>query len=118
MTRLPDPWGDREVSAKCLIAEECMHDKECGLYPLCVLILGRQIDDIGKRILRDLAEGEIVKRTVVPGATYRLGEDVDLLEVPPIEDPPSTETQGEPWGWTKPGPKPRGWRKDGHYDPK
>ena len=25
------------------------------------------------------------------------------------------EIQGEPWGWVKPGPKPKGWREDGDY---
>jgi hypothetical protein len=30
-------------------------------------------------------------------------------------DEPSEDIQGEPWGWTKPGPRPRGWREDGDY---
>lgn len=34
----------------------------------------------------------------------------DRFEEPPIE------TQGEPWGWTKGPPYPRGWREDGRYD--
>ena len=42
---------------------------------------------------------------------------VRLAEVPPDPDPPPEETRGEPWGWTKGPPYPRGWRQDGLYGP-
>ena len=37
------------------------------------------------------------------------------LELPERRPEPPVEVQGEPWGWTKPGPRPRGWREDGDY---
>ena len=57
-----------------------------------------------------------VTRRIEEGDIYETGEDVELVTVPATEEP-TAEVQGEPWGWTKPGPKPRGWRQDGHYDP-
>ena len=56
---------------------------------------------------------------VQAGGSYdATDEDVDvvLAEPKPAEEPP-VEVQGEPWGWTKPGPRPRGWRRDGKYGP-
>jgi hypothetical protein len=59
-------------------------------------------------------------RRVRPGDSYNIDEldrgEVELEEVPPNPDPPPEDTRGEPWGWTKPGPRPRGWREDGNYD--
>jgi hypothetical protein len=60
--------------------------------------------------------GGRIRRFIREGDTYEFGEDVDIADVPPNEEPP-VELQGEPWGWTKPGPRPRGWRKDGRYGP-
>jgi hypothetical protein len=40
--------------------------------------------------------------------------EVQLEEVPRRPEPP-VEVQGEPWGWTKGPPYPRGWREDGDY---
>jgi hypothetical protein len=55
------------------------------------------------------------------GETYTVddedqGDGIELEQVPPYDAPP-VDVQGEPWGWTKPGDKPRGWRKDGRYEP-
>jgi hypothetical protein len=55
-------------------------------------------------------------RKIREGDSYTTDEDVELEEVPRREEPP-VEIQGEPWGWTKPGPRPRGWREDGRYGP-
>jgi hypothetical protein len=61
------------------------------------------------------------RRLVHRGDTYTIDEDlegeIELEEVEPDPDPPPEEVRGEPWGWTKPGPRPRGWRKDGQYGP-
>jgi hypothetical protein len=54
------------------------------------------------------------RRWVQAGDEYTADENVDLDEVDAVEEPP-VDVQGEPWGWTKPGPKPRGWREDGMY---
>lgn len=43
-------------------------------------------------------------------------DDVECMEVVPYAEPP-TEVQGEPWGWTKGPPRPRGYREDGRYEP-
>jgi hypothetical protein len=40
------------------------------------------------------------------------------LEVPEPRAEPAVEVQGEPWGWTKAGPRPEGWREDGQYGPR
>lgn len=55
------------------------------------------------------------RRLIRAGGSYTNGEDIQLEEVEPNEQPPE-DIQGEPWGWRKDGPKPRGWRKDGRYD--
>lgn len=59
------------------------------------------------------------RRLVRDGDSYTIDElergDIELDEVKRRPEPP-VEIQGEPWGWTKPGPKPRGWREDGRYD--
>lgn len=36
------------------------------------------------------------------------------LELPERRPEPPVEVQGEPWGWTKAGPKPRGWPGPDH----
>lgn len=52
------------------------------------------------------------RRLIVIGSVYTIDEEnaglIELAEVTPNPEPP-TEVQGEPWGWTKPGPRPRGW---------
>jgi hypothetical protein len=53
-------------------------------------------------------------RTVRAGEEYTADDEVELEQPEPVEEPP-VEVQGEPWGWTKPGPRPRGWREDGKY---
>jgi hypothetical protein len=55
-----------------------------------------------------------IRRFVRNGDEYTSEEDVELEEVLRAEEPP-VDIQGEPWGWTKPGFKPRGWRPDGRY---
>lgn len=51
-------------------------------------------------------------RRLHDGDEYTINEeDQDLIEreeIEPFTEPP-TEVQGEPWGWTKDGPRPRGW---------
>ena len=60
------------------------------------------------------------RRIIRDGDEYTIDEldrgEVELEEVPPRPEPP-VEVQGEPWGWTKPGPRPKGWREDGRYGP-
>lgn len=52
------------------------------------------------------------RRRLRDGDEYTINEeDQDLIEreeVEPFPEPP-VEVQGEPWGWTKDGPRPRGW---------
>jgi hypothetical protein len=52
------------------------------------------------------------RRLIRPGDTYIIVElergEVELEQVPPRPEPP-VEVQGEPWGWTKDGPRPKGW---------
>ena len=55
-------------------------------------------------------------RRVLEGEDYTVDEDVVLDERKRRAEPP-VEVQGEPWGWTKPGPRPKGYRKDGRYGP-
>lgn len=55
-------------------------------------------------------------RKIKAGDTYTIDDDIELAEVEPESNQPPEELRGEPWGWTKAGPKPRGWRRDGHYD--
>jgi len=55
-------------------------------------------------------------RLIRQGDTYTIkDEDIELAEVAPEPSPPPENTRGEPWGWTKGPPYPRGYRKDGHY---
>jgi len=58
------------------------------------------------------------RRLIKAGGQYTEPEldagEVELEQVAPADEPPVDE-QGEPWGWTKPGPRPRGWREDGNY---
>jgi hypothetical protein len=58
------------------------------------------------------------RRLIREGDSFTIDDedrgDIELQEVTPNEEPPE-DIQGEPWGWTKPGPKPRGWREDGRY---
>jgi hypothetical protein len=60
------------------------------------------------------------RRLVRDGDEYTDDElargEVELEQVPPRPEPP-VDVQGEPWGWTKPGPRPKGWREDGRYGP-
>jgi hypothetical protein len=54
------------------------------------------------------------RRLIKAGGEYTTDEVVELEQPEPYPEPPVAE-QGEPWGWTKDGPRPRGWRKDGRY---
>lgn len=60
------------------------------------------------------------RRIILAGMSYTIDEEnadeIELEVVNPIPDPPPEELRGEPMGWTKEGPKPRGWREDGNYD--
>ena len=62
--------------------------------------------------------GETRRRLIRDGDAYTLAEDdrgeIELEQVTPFPEPP-VDVQGEPWGWTKPGPRPKGWREDGRY---
>lgn len=49
------------------------------------------------------------RRRIRDGDEYTADEDVELETPEPEYDPPPEELRGEPWGWTKPGPRPRGW---------
>lgn len=57
------------------------------------------------------------RRLIRDGDAYTDDEDergeVELEQVPRRPEPP-VEVQGEPWGWTKPGPRPRGWPGPDH----
>jgi hypothetical protein len=57
------------------------------------------------------------RRVVRAGEEYSGDEDAELEQVEPRRPEPPPEVQGEPWGWTKPGDKPKGWREDGRYGP-
>jgi hypothetical protein len=69
---------------------------------------------LGDRLRRRRA-----RRIIRPGDSYTADEldrgDVELEEVEPVRDPPPEDTRGEPWGWTKGPPFPRGYREDGDY---
>jgi hypothetical protein len=60
------------------------------------------------------------RRAIRSGDTFTIDEDlaneIEREDVLPDPDPPLEETRGEPWGWTKGPPYPRGWREDGNYD--
>lgn len=50
------------------------------------------------------------RRLVRNGDEYTIDEEDTIeLELRDRRDEPPVEVQGEPWGWTKPGPRPRGW---------
>jgi hypothetical protein len=52
------------------------------------------------------------RRRLRDGDEYTINEEnEDLIEREEVEPFPESpvETQGEPWGWTKDGPRPRGW---------
>ena len=61
-------------------------------------------------------DGRPLRRLIEEGGEYTSDEDdeVELGQVQRFPEPP-VEVQGEPWGWTKPGPRPKGWREDGRY---
>jgi hypothetical protein len=48
------------------------------------------------------------RRIVRAGETYTADDDVELEQVEPYPEP-DVNVQGEPWLWTKLGPRPRGW---------
>jgi hypothetical protein len=56
------------------------------------------------------------RRLIRADEEYDGDEDVDLEQVTPNPEPP-VEVQGEPMGWTKGPPYPKGWREDGRYGP-
>jgi len=57
------------------------------------------------------------RRRIRDGDEYNLDEEergeVEREEVPRRPEPP-VEIQGEPWGWTKDGPRPKGWPGPDH----
>jgi len=67
---------------------------------------------IGDRI-RKRRHDEAARR-IFDGDEYTVLEDVVLDEPEPADEPPVI-VQGEPWGWRKGAPYPRGWREDGKY---
>lgn len=60
------------------------------------------------------------RRLIRTGDEFTIEEDLGNLiereDADPDPDPPPEETRGEPWGWTKGPPYPRGWQEDGNYD--
>ena len=42
------------------------------------------------------------------GMSYTIDDDIELEEIKP-RVAPDIDIQGEPWGWTKAGPRPKGW---------
>jgi hypothetical protein len=60
------------------------------------------------------------RRRIRDGDNYTIEEEergeVEIDEPEPRRNAPPENTRGEAWGWTKDGPKPRGWRADGLYD--
>ena len=59
-------------------------------------------------------------RRITQGMVFTSAEltagTVTLTGPDPHPDPPPGQTRGEPWGWTKGAPYPRGWKEDGQYD--
>lgn len=52
------------------------------------------------------------RRLVRDGDEYTIDEEERgeiELELRDRREEPPVEVQGEPWGWTKPGPRPKGW---------
>ena len=68
---------------------------------------------LGDRLRRRRA-----RRIIRPGDSYTRDEEaageIEIEGVEPLRDPPPEETRGEPWGWTKDGPRPRGWPGPDH----
>jgi hypothetical protein len=54
------------------------------------------------------------RRRIREGDQYTILEDIELEEREPDPNPPPEEVRGEPWGWTKPGDRPRGWPGPDH----
>ena len=52
----------------------------------------------------------MTRRIIRVGESYTIDE-VDAIELIEVTQRPAPmiEVQGEPWGWTKPGNRPRGW---------
>jgi len=60
-----------------------------------------------------------MSRLIRQGETFTIDEEpyIERDEVASVTNPPDEATRGEPWGWTKGPPYPRGYRVDGHYGP-
>lgn len=58
----------------------------------------------------------IERRLVMDGEEYTIDEGDVILDSPEMRKAPDVNVQGEPWGWTKEGPKPKGYREDGIYE--
>jgi hypothetical protein len=58
------------------------------------------------------------RRRIREGDEYTVDEEdrgrAEREEVEPDPDPPPEEVRGEPWGWRKLGPRPRGWPGPDH----
>lgn len=48
------------------------------------------------------------RRLIHDGDEFTIDDYVEF-ERPERRPEPLTDIQGEPWGWTKPGPRPKGW---------
>jgi len=82
-----------------------------------ILERGGDIVNEPRRPIRDAIRKRRLVRAGETFTTDELADDeVELEEVEPYPEPP-VEEQGEPWGWTKPGSRPRGWRLDKLYNP-
>jgi hypothetical protein len=53
------------------------------------------------------------RRRIRAGEEYDIEEDIELEEVAHFPEP-AVEVQGEPWGWLKDGPRPKGWPGPDH----
>jgi len=70
---------------------------------------------IGDRIRRWRDGGR--RRLVRDGDEFTIDEedrDEIELELPERRPEPPMDVQGEPWGWTKPGDRPKGWPGPDH----
>lgn len=58
------------------------------------------------------------QRIIQDGDSYTIFDEsagtIELVMPERFSEPPEA-IQGEPWGWTKSGDKPRGWRLDSDY---
>lgn len=55
------------------------------------------------------------RRLVRDGDEYTIDEEDTIeLELRDRREEPPVEIQGEPWGWTKDGPRPKGWPGPDH----